>query len=110
MTEPDTITLDALALDPSRAASLAPEARAALLVRAAAAITALSAGALTAPSVEGPRLLKIKEVAARLRCSRNHVYEIIKRGELSAIHDGKSITVREEALRDYVDAHTRRGN
>jgi len=107
----EVITLDLIASDPMRAITLTPEVRALLLVRAAGVITALSAGALTQPApTEGPRLLRIKEVAARLRCSRNHVYELVKRGEISAIHSGKSITVREEAIRAYLHQHEGGGN
>lgn len=107
----DNLTLDLIASDPAKAASLAPEVRAALLMRAAAAITALSAGALTAaPPADGQRLLKVPEVAERLRCSRGHVYEMIKSGKLPAIHVGKTRVVREEALRDYLHQHEGGGN
>jgi excisionase family DNA binding protein len=109
MAETDNITLDTIATDPSRAGSLSPEARSLLIVRAASVLALLSAGALTAATpAEGPRLLRVKEVAERLRCSRGHVYELVKQGKLPAIHDGKSITVREEAIRDYLHQHERR--
>jgi len=66
-------TLDAIATDPTRAVKLTPEERAGLLMRAAAVIAALGAVALTAaPTVEGPQLLRIKEVALKLRVSRGH--------------------------------------
>ena len=107
----DAITLDAIASDPAKAASLTPEERAGLLMRTASVLAALSAGALTTPSApipEGPRLLKIREVAARLRCSRGHVYELVKRGELPAVHVGNARVVRADAIDDYLRQHERR--
>jgi len=74
-------------------------------------IAVLSAVALTSPSSpipEGPRLLRIKEVAARLRCSRGHIYELIKSGDLRAIRSGKSLVVRADAIDDYIRQHERR--
>lgn len=109
MTGTDTITLDTIASNPTQASKLAPEVRAMLLMRAAPAIMALSAGALTTPTpIDGQPLLKVKEVAARLRVSRGHVYEIVKRGDLSAVHVGKALVVSENALNAYIDAHGRR--
>lgn len=108
----ENITLDAIATDPGRASKLAPEARAMLIVRAASVIATLSAITITTPSApaEGPRLLKVREVAARLRCSRGHVYEMIKRGELPAIHSGRTRVVRADAIDDYLHQHEGGGN
>lgn len=46
-------------------------------------------------------LLTVREVAARLRVNRAHVYGLINRGELPAVHVG-STKVRAETLERFV--------
>jgi excisionase family DNA binding protein len=48
-----------------------------------------------------PVVLKVKEVAAELRISRNLAYEIIQRGEIDALRIGQAIRVTREALDEY---------
>lgn len=58
----------------------------------------------------GPQLFTIPETATRLRCSRDHVYDLITRGELAAtdIGCGRAKTrVSEAALAAYVAVRTR---
>jgi len=104
MAETDNITLDLIAANPSQASKLAPEVRAMLITRAASVIAVLSAVAITT-SPSPVELLKIPEVAARLRCTRGHIYELIKRGDLPAVHVGKALVVRADAIDDYVHRH-----
>ena len=47
-------------------------------------------------------LLSVSEVAKMLRVNRNHVYKLIKDGELEAVRIG-SIKVKQEALNRYVN-------
>ena len=47
-------------------------------------------------------LLSVAEVAKELRVNRNHIYKLIKDGELEAVKIG-SIKVRREALNRYVN-------
>ncbi len=45
-----------------------------------------------------PDLLTVPEAAALLRISRNAGYEAVRRGELPAIHSGRSVRVPKAAL------------
>ena len=47
-------------------------------------------------------LLTVTEVAKELRVNRNHIYKLIKEGELKAVKIG-SIKVRREDLNQYVN-------
>jgi excisionase family DNA binding protein len=50
-----------------------------------------------------PATLKVKEVAALLRCGKNRVYELIDSGQLRAVRLGeRSIRVTREALNEYL--------
>ncbi len=53
----------------------------------------------SAPAPE--RLLLVPEVAAILRCSTGHVYELIQEGSLTAIR-GKPMVVRQSAVDEYL--------
>lgn len=55
---------------------------------------------------ELPELMKIKEVAAYLRTSRNWVYESARSGELrpATTKLGRSIRIRKSALRQILGA------
>jgi excisionase family DNA binding protein len=55
--------------------------------------------------------LTIKEVAAVLRCSRQHVYDLTKRRELPCFRVGKNlIRIPEESVYEYLrHSHTPRG-
>src|SRR5579885_1401558 len=52
---------------------------------------------------EWPVLLKVSEVAALLRVSRNLVYELIAQGELPVIRLGRVIRVPRDALERWID-------
>ena len=47
-------------------------------------------------------LYTVTEVAKLLKVNRNHIYKLIKEGELEAVRIG-SIKVRKEALNRYVE-------
>ena len=47
-------------------------------------------------------LYTVTEVAKMLRVNRNHVYKLIKDGELEAVKIG-SIKVKQEALNRYIE-------
>jgi len=58
------------------------------------------------------QLLTVPEAAARLSCSRTHIYRLIAAGELRSVEIKASGTrpktrVREEDLEAYIDQHTR---
>ncbi len=71
-------TLDVLAADPERAASLLPDARAALLAKALAVVGALAAPALVnapSPTLSRPeRVVRIREAAGMLGRSVDHLH------------------------------------
>jgi hypothetical protein len=52
---------------------------------------------------EGPPLRKIKDVARRLTMSERQIYHLIDRGELEAVHEGRSVFVTASSERDYVE-------
>lgn len=58
------------------------------------------------------QLLSIPSAAARLDCSRAHIYRLIAAGKLRAVEikaEGKrpKTRVRAEDLEEFIDAHTR---
>ena len=53
-------------------------------------------------------LYTVTEVAKELRVNRNHIYKLIKEGELKAVKIG-SIKVRKEDLEEYVERNIIRG-
>ncbi len=59
----------------------------------------------------GTQLLSVVEVAARLGCSRNHVYALIAKGGLQSVDLRASGTkpktrIREDDLEAFIDART----
>jgi excisionase family DNA binding protein len=57
---------------------------------------------------EKPEFLKIREVAGRLRVSRQAVDNLIKDGTLPAIRVGKVIRISSKAVDDFIDRQTAR--
>jgi excisionase family DNA binding protein len=45
--------------------------------------------------------LKVREVAAILRCGRNQAYELIRDGQLRSVRIGRAIRVTREALDEF---------
>jgi excisionase family DNA binding protein len=56
-----------------------------------------------------PALMTAAEVAAVLRFSRGHVYELIRSGELPALRRGRSVRIRPEVLEAWQSRHQTRG-
>jgi excisionase family DNA binding protein len=50
---------------------------------------------------DNPETLKVREVAAILRCGRNQAYELIQRGEIRSVRIGRAIRVTREALDEF---------
>jgi excisionase family DNA binding protein len=50
-------------------------------------------------------LMSVAEVAAALRFSRGHVYELIRSGELPALRHGRAVRVRREDLDSWEARH-----
>ena len=46
--------------------------------------------------------LKVREVAAILRCGRNRAYELIQRGEIRSVRIGRAVRVTREALEEFL--------
>jgi len=56
-------------------------------------------------------LLPVSEVAELWRCSKNHIYDLISRGELRSVnltHGRAKTRIPESALADFITANTRR--
>ena len=49
-------------------------------------------------------VLTVREAAAILRVGRNQLYQAIARGELGAVHIGRSIRIPKQALLDLLAA------
>jgi excisionase family DNA binding protein len=64
-----------------------------------------------------PEMLTVKEVAAILRVGRNQLYQAVARGDLRAVHIGRTIRIPKTAQLDLLttplatpDATPRRGD
>jgi excisionase family DNA binding protein len=95
--------------DPTQIDGLTREQLLALVVDALARLMVPTASATPVQADPGPRLLKVPEVAAALRVTVGHVYELIRQGELAAVRFGKCIVVREATLLEFIDQHEKRG-
>ena len=51
------------------------------------------------------RLMTVAEVAAALRFSRAHVYELVRSGQLTAIRQGRAVRVSADALAEWQAIH-----
>ena len=60
------------------------------------------AGSSTSALATLPEVLTVREAAAILRVGRNQLYLAIARGELSAVHIGRSIRIPKQALLDLL--------
>ena len=64
------------------------------------------------PTSQGNQLLTIPEVAARLRCGRTSVYELIARGELAVVDIAVTRTraktrVTDKSVDEFIASRTR---
>jgi excisionase family DNA binding protein len=50
---------------------------------------------------ESHETLKVREVAAILRCGRNQAYELIRDGRIRSVRIGRAIRVTREALDEF---------
>ena len=50
---------------------------------------------------ENPETLKVREVAAILRCGKNQAYELIRDGQIRSVRIGRAIRVTREALDEF---------
>jgi len=65
------------------------------------------AGSSTSALATLPEVLTVREAAAILRVGRNQLYQAIARGELGAVHIGRSIRIPKQALLDLLAANLR---
>ncbi len=109
-TGPTTISLDALASDPTLAERLAPAARAAIVMRCAVVLAAVAGPIVTniitstETSPEADRLLDVREAARRLNVSTDYVYRH-KDDWPFTVRNGRKVGFSERGL----SAHLRRG-
>ncbi len=59
--------------------------------------------------VEGPRLLRIDDVAQRLSISRSMAWKLIAHGQLRSVRIGRAVRVRPQDLDEYVAGAVREG-
>jgi excisionase family DNA binding protein len=50
---------------------------------------------------EHPEMLKVREVAAILRCGKNQAYELVRSGAIRSVRIGTAIRVPREAMEEY---------
>jgi excisionase family DNA binding protein len=60
------------------------------------------AGSSTSTLAMLPEVLTVREAAAILRVGRNQLYQAVARGELGAVHIGRSIRIPKQALLDLL--------
>jgi excisionase family DNA binding protein len=65
------------------------------------------AGSSTSALATLPEVLTVREAAAILRVGRNQLYQAIARGELGAVHIGRSIRIPKHALLELLAASLR---
>jgi excisionase family DNA binding protein len=65
------------------------------------------AGSSTSALATLPEVLTVREAAAILRVGRNQLYQAVARGELGAVHIGRSIRIPKQALLDLLAASLR---
>ena len=65
------------------------------------------AGSSTRALATLPEVLTAREAAAILRVGRNQLYQAVARGELGAVHIGRSIRIPKQALLDLLAANLR---
>jgi excisionase family DNA binding protein len=56
-----------------------------------------------------PALMTVSEVAAVLKFSRGHVYELVRRGELAAVRCGRTVRIRQQDLEAWQSRHQTTG-
>lgn len=109
MSTPPLLSLEELAGDPARAATLPPEVAALLLARVAGLQIALLARCLsvrsaTTPLPDDEALLTVPDVARRLGFAESYVYELVRLGRLPAVRTGKYVRIRRSTLREWMVA------
>jgi excisionase family DNA binding protein len=65
------------------------------------------AGSSTSALATLPEVLTVREAAAILRVGRNQLYQAVARGELGAVHIGRSIRIPKQSLLDLLAASLR---
>jgi len=99
----DIPSFDALVADPAKADALSPETAKLILLEVLSLEKVLMLRALMGQS--GPateELLTIPEVAARLKVSPDHCYELARTGVLQSVKLGKAVRVRASAVTAYL--------
>lgn len=59
----------------------------------------------TAPTSKDERLLTIAEVATMLRFATSYTYELVRRGDILAMHHGKYWRVRPSEVEKFIAQH-----
>jgi excisionase family DNA binding protein len=58
-------------------------------------------------SLPQPVAIPVKEAARLLSCSRTHVYDLIRRGELLRLKDGRMTRVLTASIEAYLDRNVK---
>lgn len=113
------ISLDQLTRDPARTALVPPGERSLLITQCAAIIMALTCATTdavtnrqseqTAPTVKDEQLLTVDQVADILRFARSYTYELVRRGEIRALHHGRYWRVRASEVEKFIAKHEENG-
>jgi excisionase family DNA binding protein len=109
-------TLDEVARDPARAATIPAEQRGAMIGLAAAAIAALSVPSVTPTAQaeqpgepETDRLLTVPQAAELMGFAPSYVYEMARRGDLPSVHRKKYVRIRRSAIDKWIADNERFG-
>lgn len=108
-----SLSLDAIAGDPTVASALSPVDRGALIVRAAAALAALGVGMAQEPDTRdipgppassGDRLLNVQAAAFKLGCSRDYLYRHAKTLPFT-VRVGRRVRFSVRGIDTYIRRH-----
>jgi excisionase family DNA binding protein len=69
----------------------------------------MSEKSLEQPQFGFTKLLKINDVASTLNISRSLAYFIVETGELPAVRIGRSVRIKSEDLRAFIEKNTTSG-
>jgi excisionase family DNA binding protein len=105
-------TLDEIARNPARAAEVPSAERSRLIAQCAAIVMALTRATPDTvvsqqtdpppPALKGDHLLTVDEVAGRLKLTKARIYELVRGGQIPAVHCGRYWRLRPAEVERFI--------